>query len=156
MSTSEELAAGLAALVTARVTDFGRTLNMAEVGFLRNGVVTRMHAQCPFRVVRGELILFGSVDMNYPIDPQADSVVAFDEYATMFDRNARKLTALVAETEYFVESAVLGAAGMVTLTLNNSIAIEVLPASTGRLVEQWRLFERGSDVHHVFPDSADS
>ncbi|WP_328612933.1 hypothetical protein OHS18_28030 [Amycolatopsis sp. NBC_00355] len=155
MSTPEELTAGLASLVRARVTDFSRTLNMAEVGFLRDGVVWRLHAQCPFRVRQGDRILVGTVDMNYPVDPEADRMAAFDQYAMMFDRNAKKLTALFQQTASFVDSAVLGPAGIVTLALSESVVIEVMPASAGLRVEQWRIFERGSDTHYVFPDSAD-
>ncbi|MEW2505173.1 hypothetical protein AB0878_32365 [Amycolatopsis sp. NPDC047767] len=152
MSTEAELRVGLARLVGARVTDVGRTVTMIEVGFALGEVETRLHAQCPFRFIGGDNVVIGSEDLAYPA-ARADEA-AYAERRTMYDRKARWLTARLAAGEYRVESAELGRAGAVTLVVTGSAVLEVFPACSGP-VEQWRLFERGSDVHHVFPDSAD-
>jgi hypothetical protein len=151
----EEAVAGL---VSARVTGFGRTVDIAEVGFARGATETRLHAQCPFRVTRGEKTLFGTVDMAYPATADADPDEAFRRNATMFDKSARRLTERFEAVAYVVESAVLGRAGAMTLELTGAVVIEVLPACGGP-VEQWRLFDRdpvrpGAGAHHVYPEAA--
>ena len=155
MSTVDELEAGLAGLVSARVTAFSRTVNIAEVGFVRGEVETWLHAQCPFRVTRGESTWFGTVDMAYPARADDHPDDAYRKNETMFDKRARQVSERFQSVEYVVETATLGRAGTITLELTGSVVIEVFPASGGP-IEQWRLFERGSDVHYVFPDPADS
>lgn len=152
MSTIEELRAGVAALVGARATGFGRTLDMAEAGFARGAVETRLHAQCPFRVSRGERVLFGTVDMAYPGRADADAGEAWRTNTTMFDKHARRFTGRFAAAEHVVESAELGRAGTLTLLLTGAVVIEVVPACGGP-VEQWRLFDRGAADHYVYPES---
>jgi hypothetical protein len=154
MTALPELSAAVSALEGTRIVDLGRTLNMVEVGFERGGALYRLHAQCPFRVVHGARILVGSTDMNYPEDRKADGNLAYDTYATMFDRNAKRLTERFAAGEFLVVSAVLRENGEIVIELPESVRFEVFPACSGP-VESWRLFEKGSDVHHVYPDSAD-
>ena len=137
----------------ARVVEFTRTVNIAIVGFTRDEVSTRLHAQCPFRVTRGESTWFGSVDMAYPGTPDGDPDEAYRTNATMFDKRARRVTERFQEVEYLVESAELGRAGSVTLVLTDSVVIEVFPACGGP-IEQWRLFDQDTHGHYVFPDSA--
>lgn len=143
----------MARLAGCRVTEFSRTLDMAIVGFQGEGVEKRLHAQCPFRVTHREQILFGSVDMRYR--DTGDAETAFDEYRTKYDRQARQLTGMVTEHECFVESAVLGPVGTLSVELSGHVVIEVFPACAGRNVEQWRLFDWHTDAHVVYPDSAD-
>lgn len=50
MPTVDEVATAVSGLVSARVTGSGRTVNIAEVGFARGTVKTRLHAQCPLPV----------------------------------------------------------------------------------------------------------
>jgi len=154
MVTPDELSTAVSRLVSARVTGFGRTVNIAEVGFLRGTVETRLHAQCPFRVTRGETTLFGTVDLAYPGTADADPSEAYRQNATMFDKRARHLTERFRAVEYVVEAASLSRAGTMTLELTDSVVIEAFPACGGP-IEQWRLFDRGSDVHYVYPPAAD-
>jgi hypothetical protein len=153
LSTTEELAAAVARLAGCRVTEFSRTLDIAIVGFQGEDVEMRLHAQCPFRVTHREQILFGSVDMRYR--DTGDAETAFDEYRTKYDRHARQLTGMAAEHECFVESATLGHLGVLSVKFTDHLVVEVFPACAGRNVEQWRLFDRHTDHHVVFPDSAD-
>ncbi|WP_370968996.1 hypothetical protein [Amycolatopsis sp. cg9] len=153
MSTTEELEAAVALLPGCRVTEFRRTLNIAIVVFQGEDVEKRLHAQCPFRVTHRDRILFGSVDMYYR--DTGDAETAFDEYRTKYDRFARQLTGMAAEHECFVESAALGRAGTLSLELSGPLLVEVFPACAGPNVEQWRLFDRHTDRHVVFPDSAE-
>jgi hypothetical protein len=155
LSTTEELEAAVAELVGCRVVEFSRTLNIAIVGFQGDGVEKRLHAQCPFRVTHRDQLLFGSVDMRYR--DTGDAETAFDEYRTKFDRQARQLTGMVTEHECFVESATLGAVGMLSARLSGNVTVEVFPACGGRNIEQWRLFDwHDTDRHFVYPDSADN
>ncbi len=140
-------------LVSARVTGFDRTVDIIEAGFRRGDAETRLHAQCPFRVTRGDKILLGSEDLRFPATRDADAVTAFRDRTTMFERKARRLSERFEAVEYRVESAELGPAGRFSLRLGDDVTIEVLPACAGP-VEQWRLFDRGTDRHFVYPDSA--
>ncbi|WP_372671163.1 hypothetical protein [Amycolatopsis kentuckyensis] len=153
LSTVDELKAALADLVSARVIGFSRTVNIAEVGFARGEVETWLHAQCPFRVTRGESTWFGTVDTAYPATADADPAEAYRKNETMFDKRARQVSERFQSVEYVVETATLGRAGTITLELTGAVVIEVFPACGGP-IEQWRLFDRGSDVHYVFPDAA--
>jgi hypothetical protein len=150
MPTLDDLAAAVAGLVSVRVTGFSRTVNIAEVGFAGD---TWLHAQCPFRVTRGETTWLGTVDMDYPATRDADPAEAYRTNATMFDKRARRITERFQAVEYVVESASLGRAGTITLELTDSVVLEVFPACGGP-VEQWRLFRRGSGIHHVYPEAA--
>jgi hypothetical protein len=154
LSTTEELEAAVARLVSTRVTGFGRTVDMVEVGFRHGAGETRLHAPCPFRVTRGDAILLGSEDMRFPATRDGDAQAAFRDRTTMFERKARRLTDRFEAVGYFVETAESGPAGRFRLQLGDGVVIEVLPACAGP-VEQWRLFDRGTDRHYVFPDSAD-
>jgi hypothetical protein len=153
LSTVDELKAALAELVSARVIGFSRTVNIAEVGFARGEIETWLHAQCPFRVTRGESTWFGTVDMAYPGTADADPDEAYRKNETMFDKRARQVSERFQSVEYVVEAATLGRAGTITLVLTGAVVIDIFPASGGP-IEQWRLFDRGSDVHYVFPDAA--
>jgi hypothetical protein len=154
MSSLADLSAAVSALKGSRVVDLGRTLNMVEVGFERGGVTYRLHAQCPFRVVRGAQILVGSYDMHWPEERKADKDVAFDMYVTMYDSNAKILTDMLAASEFHVIDAEMRENGEILLEIADSVRFEVFPACSGP-VESWRLFEKGSDVHYVYPDSSD-
>ncbi len=133
--------------------EFSRSVDIAMVEFSKDEVSTHLHAQCPFRVTRGESTWFGSVDMAYPGTPDADPDEAYRTNATMFDKRARRVTERFQDVEYLVESAELGRAGSMTLVLTDSVVIEVFPACGGP-IEQWRLFDKDIPGHYVFPHSA--
>ena len=145
----------MARLAGTRVTGFDRTVDMVEVGFRRGDGETRLHAPCPFRVTRGDLILLGSEDMRFPATRDGNPQSAFRDRATMFERKARRLTEQFEAVEYFVETTELGPAGRFRLQLGDGVVVEVMPAYAGP-VEQWRLFDRDTDRHVVYPDSADN
>jgi hypothetical protein len=136
-----------------------RTLNIVEIRFQRDsaegGLPDRLDAQCAFRAVREEQILLGSYDMSYPKDRNSSSSVAYDSYATIFDSNAALLTDLFESREFHVIDAKLGQAGEVTLSLTDSVRLEVLPACSGPQVESWRAFEKGGE-HFVYPEEQDA
>ena len=117
-------------------------------------VTFRLHAQCPFRVVRGAQILLGSYDLHWPKERKADKDVAFDTYATMYDSNAKILTDILADGEFHVIDAEMRENGEIVVEKPDSVRFEVFPACSGP-VEGWRLFEKGSDVPYVYPDLAD-
>jgi hypothetical protein len=154
MSSQEELDRAVRGLVGTRLTGIGRTANLVEIGLSGNDLEWTFHAPCPFRMTRGEEILVGSVDMAYPAKRDLDPDEAYRTFETKFDRKAKRLTVQLESAEYVVEAAFLGVAGLVRLTVLDSITIDLLPACAGP-VEQWRLFARDTDMHFVYPDSAD-
>ncbi|GLZ37139.1 hypothetical protein [Actinokineospora sp. NBRC 105648] len=141
-------------LVGARVTDVGRTADMVEVGFDVAGAEHRLHVQCAFRLVRGAQILLGTTDLGYAENRSDTRAAAFENRTTMFDRNARRLTDRFAVTGYEVVLAEVSEIGAVVIEASDAMRFEVVPTGAGP-AECWRLFERGSDVHHVYPESAD-
>jgi hypothetical protein len=154
LSSLTELAQAVTDLKGCRVTDLGRTVNMAEVGLRRGDAIYRLHAQCPFRVVRGNRILLGSVDMAYPAERNADAKVAYEMRTTMYDRNAQLLTNRLSAGDFPVIEAEMNETGAFFFEIPDSVRFEIFPACSGA-VEGWRLFRKGSDVHYVYPDSAD-
>jgi hypothetical protein len=61
------------------------------------------------------------------MDRNVDSVVAYDSYATMYDTNAKNLTALFESREFDVVDAELRAAGEIILELTDSVRFEIFP-----------------------------
>jgi len=153
LSSFADLAAAIDGLNGWRVTDVGRTLNMVEVGFVRADAVYRLHVQCPFRVVQRAHIALGSSDMYYPLDRKMGQDVAFDTYATQFDRSAKILTERLGPDGVAVVDAKLEENGAFYFEIEGAARFEVFPAISGPK-ECWRLFQKGSDVHYVYPASA--
>jgi hypothetical protein len=137
----------LRSLVGSRVTDIGRTKHRMEIGFDRH----RLTAYCPLRVVRGDQILLGMADMNCPEDRSVDSEDAYQSGATMYDRNAKRLTDLFASSEIVVLSAELDFGGAVGIEATDNFRFEVVPTSVRRRLEAWRLVSAG-EPDLVYPD----
>ncbi|MFD1048952.1 hypothetical protein ACFQ1S_27145, partial [Kibdelosporangium lantanae] len=95
-------------LTGARIVEVGRTLDMAVVGFARDDLEFRLHAQCPFRLAHKNRILLGTRDMYAA---KGDFDTAWDQYTTVYDLRAKDITAILAEHVYVVEAADLRAAG---------------------------------------------
>lgn len=147
---AQETVEAVRALTGCRVSDFGRTVNMAEIGFERDdGTKFWLHASCQFRVVRQGRILVGSHDMHWPMAKNADPDVAFDKRTTMYDRQATRLSAVFDSDAYLVLSADVRDTGDLVIDVTDSVQIQAIPMCSGP-VECWRLFERGGD-HHVYP-----
>jgi hypothetical protein len=150
MSSLADLAAAVDGLKGCHVVDVGRTLNMVEVGLRRDQTTYRLHVQCPFRVVQGAKIVLGSFDVHYPIKRGADKDIAFDTYATQFDRSAKILTERLGPKGFPVLEAQMKEDGAFFFEIVDDVRFEVFPAVSGP-IECWRLFEKGSDVHYVYP-----
>jgi hypothetical protein len=147
--TLDELAGAIDGLLGAFLSDVGRTLNMVEIGLRRDAEVVRLHVQCPVRILQGSSILLGSQDYLWPHPPGQDRQRAFDQYETMFDRAARTMTAGFGNGLPVLEAA-MRPDGSFHLQASDNIRVEVFPAVSGP-IECWRLFFKGSDVHHVYP-----
>jgi hypothetical protein len=144
-----ELRAALQALTGSRVTDIGQSISMVQVGFDQAGTVHRLHIMCSMRVVRGEQILVGTTDMMFP-DPD----VAHDPPKTLFDRNAKMLTALLEDADFRVLGAEMADSGSFVLEVTDSVRFQVIPTCSGPF-EAWRLFAKGDrDTHYVYPESS--
>jgi hypothetical protein len=147
---SPELAEALRSLVGAQVTGIGRTEHVMEIGFDRDGM--RLTVSCPLRVVRGERILVGEADLNHPEDRDRNPQEAYRAGTTMYDRNARRLTAMFAESEVRVLTAEVDPAGAVRIEAGDQFRFEVLPTSANRRLEAWRLTDAAGTTH-VYPTS---
>jgi hypothetical protein len=145
----DALRTAVGALEGARFTDVGRTLDMVELGFIRESEWVRLHVQCPFRLVRGDRILLATADMRYPVDRHADRDAAFDARTTQFDRIAAILESVLAGTAHAVTRAEVGAGGAVRFEFGDDLLAEIFPDVSGP-IECWRLFAKGSDDHHVY------
>ena len=151
-SSLDELVGAVSALRGALLVDVGRTLDMPEVGLQHGSDEVRLHIQCPVRILRGSRILLGSQDLRRP-HPQADDPqLAFDQYETMFDYAARFITTGFGDGLPVLEAA-MRLDGSLHLQAADGIRVEVFPATSGP-VECWRLFVKGSGVHHLYPPDA--
>jgi hypothetical protein len=147
------------ALVGMRLIEIRRIVNMLVVVFRPDeGIDYTIHAQCPFRVMHGDVILLGSYDMHHPKERGVDSDEAFENFTTMYDVRAESLTSRFAEDDFRVTSAELGPGGLLAVEAVNgsdSIRLEVIPMSSGPKVESWRLFAVDkSSEHFVYPEAA--
>jgi hypothetical protein len=147
------------ALVGMRLIEIRRIVNMLVVVFRPDeGIDYTIHAQCPFRVMHGDVILLGSYDMHHPKERGVDSDEAFENFTTMYDVQAEFLTSRFAEDDFRVASAELGPGGQMAVEAVNgsdSIRLEVIPMSSGPKVESWRLFALDkSSEHFVYPEAA--
>jgi len=139
-------------LTGARIVEIRRVLNMAVVGFARDDEEFRLHAQCPFRLLIGDRVLLGTKDMWYRRDRDMEFDVAWDTYATVFDKRAEEITSILASEEHVVASAEVGAVGLFTVEATTGLHIDVLPDSSSKRLEMWRLFARHDiERHFVYP-----
>jgi hypothetical protein len=146
----EETVQAVRGLRGCRVVSLGRTVNMVEIAFQRDGgPVYWLHASCQFRAVRAGRVLIGSYDMHWPAVRHTDSDVAFDTYTTMYDSQATKLTGVFRAGDFRVVDADVLDTGDLVIDLTDSVRFQAIPTTSGP-VECWRLFERGGE-HHVYP-----
>jgi hypothetical protein len=153
------IAGEVRALAGMRLTEIRRVANIVIVVFRPDdGPDHTIHAQCPFRVMHGNVILIGSRDMHWPKVPGADRDEAFESFTTMYDVRAESLTSSFAEGDFRVTGAEVGPGGFLTVDVVNGtdpIRLEVIPMSSGPKVESWRLFAVGNrDEHYVYPEAA--
>jgi hypothetical protein len=135
-------------LTGAAVRSVGRAADMGVVEFDGpRGEEVMAHLQCPFRIVQDGTIVLGSADMRYAQKDAGEQ--AFDEFRTVFDARAAKLTALLGQTRPRVVGETVGTAGELTVTWEPAFRLEAFPDCSGQM-EAWRVFLRGG-VHHGFP-----
>jgi len=155
MPSLTELRNALHGLVGSRVTDIGRTVDMLELGFEKNGEIHRMHVLCSLRVVREGQILVGTTDMSFPQDRQVDPAVASESRTTWYDRNAEMLTARFQAGDFDVVDAEMADSGSFVIETTHGVRFEAMPTCSGP-VEAWRLFVTGDlGTHFVYPDSSE-
>ncbi|WP_206784965.1 hypothetical protein [Amycolatopsis sp. MtRt-6] len=147
------------ALRGLRLTEVRRVANIVIVVVRPDGGTGwTIHAQCPFRVVHGDVILLGSRDMNWPRDRGTDRDEAFENGTTKFDAQAEFLTGRFAEGDFRVTGAKLGPGGEVVLEATNDgdpIRLEIFPDCSGPWIESWRLFALDEGAgSYVYPEAA--
>ncbi|GLZ37138.1 hypothetical protein [Actinokineospora sp. NBRC 105648] len=149
-------AAGLDALTGSRVTGVDRSDNLVEIRFARGDDRFVLRAYCPLRVVVGGRIVVGTADCQCPADREVDPVAAYASRTTVFDRNARRLSALLAEREITVASALVAdATGMVVIRSAGNLRIDLVPACSGP-VNAWRLSTVNAAVDSTVDAAVDS
>jgi hypothetical protein len=72
----------------------------------------------------------------------------------MYDRTAKILTEKFAAGELPVIEAEMLENGEIIIEITESVRFEVFPVCSGP-AQSRRLFEKGSDVHYLYPESAD-
>lgn len=146
-------------LTGMRLTEIRRVANIVIAVFRDgDGGGWTIHAQCPFRVMHGDVILLGSFDMHWPDERSMDRDEAFETLATKYDLRAHSLTSTFAEEHFRVKSAELGPGGLLVVEADGdaeTIRLEAVPACSGPKIESWRFFELGNnDDHYVYPEAA--
>ncbi|MFF0591396.1 hypothetical protein ACFYWD_36145 [Streptomyces sp. NPDC003781] len=135
-------------LTGAAVHSVGRAADMGVIAFDGpRGEEVMAHLQCPFRIVQDGAVVLGSADMRYAQMGAGER--AFDEFGTVFDARAAKLTALLGQARPRFAGVTVGAAGGLTVTWEPSFRLEAFPDCSGS-IEAWRVLVRGG-AHHGFP-----
>jgi hypothetical protein len=141
-----------ALLVGATIRSLGRAAGMGVLELVGDGQVIGVHLQCPFRVQRGDAVIVGSRDMDFPLKGSRSE--AFDNFATVFDDRAGRFTAILGHRKPVVEDVVVGGSGDLVITWSPDYSLNAFVDSSGR-VESWRALVRGGE-HHVFPAESSS
>jgi hypothetical protein len=138
-------------LTGAAVRSVGRAADMGVLEFDgpdgSSGEEVMAHLQCPFRIVQDGTIVLGSADMRYAQKGAGEQ--AFDEFRTVFDARAAKLTALLGQARPRVVGVSVGTAGELAVTWEPAFRLEAFPDCSGQM-EAWRVLLRGG-AHHGFP-----
>lgn len=156
MTRGSSIAAAVRALAGLRLVEIRRVANIVIAVFRpETGPGWTIHAQCPARVVHGDVILLGSRDMNWP----RDRGEALENVTTKYDARAESVTSSLAEGDFRVTAAEFGPGGLLIVEATSdgdAIRLEVFPDCSGPWIESWRLFELSDDGEHfVYPEAAD-
>jgi hypothetical protein len=157
-SFQKRVEVALSALVGMPVWDARRALNMEmfdigdrlEVVNRRRETVQigtyRLHVQAPWRVVGPRGVVAGSVDAHYPpsdrsddadFDPNNDRSLCEERVGLWLARRARK--------PLIIRSVEADPVGGFRLLFDGGETLEVIPASSARDYEHWRLLGPGAD-----------
>ncbi|XVU28295.1 hypothetical protein ACQPZJ_14995 [Actinoplanes sp. CA-054009] len=137
-----------ALLIGATVRSLGRATGMGVLELVGAGdEVIGVHLQCPFRVQRSDAVIIGSRDMNFPLKGRQSE--AFDNFATVFDDRAGRLTAILGQRRPVVENVLVDKLGNLVIAWNPDYSLNAFVDTSGR-VESWRVLIRGGE-HYVFP-----
>jgi len=137
-----------ALLIGATIRSLGRAAGMGVLELAgQDGQVIGVHLQCPFRVQRSDAVIVGSRDMDFPLKGSRSE--AFENFSTVFDDRARRVTALMGHRKPVVEDVIMGGLGDLVITWSPDYSLNAFVDSSGR-VESWRALVKGGE-HHVFP-----
>jgi hypothetical protein len=142
-----------------RLTEIRRVANLVIVVFgPDDGTGWAIHAQCPFRVLHGDVILLGTRDLNWAGECGADRAEAFETGQTKYDAQAEFLTSRFAAGDFRVTATEFGPGGRLVVEATedgDAVRLEVFPDCSGPWIESWRLFRLGTtDEHFVYPTAA--
>jgi hypothetical protein len=120
MASMTSIAEAVRALEGMRLTEVRRVANMAIVVVRADGGAGwTIHAQCPFRVMHGDVILLGSRDLNWARDRGTDRDEAFETGATKYDSQAEFLTSQFAAGDFRVTGTAFGPGGLLVVEAAN-------------------------------------
>lgn len=137
-----------ALLIGATVRSLGRATGMGVLELVgEGGEVIGVHLQCPFRVQRSDAVIIGSRDMNFPYKGHQSE--AFENFSTVFDDRAGRLTAILGQRRPVVENVLVDELGDLVIAWTPDYSLNAFVDTSGR-VESWRVLIRGGE-HHVFP-----
>jgi hypothetical protein len=140
-----------------------RAADMATFQFgRRNPVVTvsgqesqvgdyALHAQCPWRIVKGHAVVVGNQDLYYPAQyDEAESVADSFNWDTEPSRRDRLLNALFGDgsKDFVVQGVDVGTGGTMRIEFDQGLALELFPADS-LSHEHWRLFATGEGGPHL-------
>ena len=111
-----------------------------------------LHIQCPWRIVSGDGVVVGYTDIAAPRSglPDDDSFDRDVVGSTRRDELLKRFFGARAAAPRRVTDCKVGAAGWLSISLDDGSALEVVPDTTAEAdLESWRLFEMGSDADHL-------
>ena len=141
-----ELLGGATIHSVGRATDMG-IVELADLG----GRSIAIHIQCPFRLLRDEVLVLGSRDMRYPQAGAGSQ--AFDNFRTIFDLRAKSVNVILERLRPSVVDVSVTAVGNLAVWGESNFRLETFPDCSG-VVEAWRVLVRNGE-HYVFPPEAE-
>ncbi|OJJ18319.1 hypothetical protein BKI52_26230 [marine bacterium AO1-C] len=128
--------------------DNGEKLNIGELG---------LHLQCPWRIVQGDKLLIGSLDVYEPIEPNKPYDPDFDWDVSGGNLRDKKVEDLLNRNQLVVQHVEVDAFGGFELIFNQGVRFQVFPANSSQdqYNEYWRLLKNNSDQdeHYVMDSS---
>ncbi len=92
-------------------------------------------------------MIVGSRDMNFPL--KGSQPEAFDNFSTVFDDRAERLTAILGHRRPVVDNVIVDGLGDLMIAWTPDYSLNAFVNTSGR-VESWRVLIKGGE-HHVFP-----
>jgi hypothetical protein len=155
-----ELQSASAALLGLRLWSSGRASDLQWFSFGEQRTITTMkgttsqvgefalHVQCPWRIVRADVLVVGSRDLYAPADEEAPVPDEFKYDGVVTRRDKRMAELFADDTVLTVRAIDVGEAGALGIALDSGHILELFP-NDSTLGEDWRLFRPYRDDPHL-------